>query len=120
MQVVIDFFQAFIIVPLTLLPIINPLGTAPIFTATAGGNPLVTQRLARQVAINGWIVLIVSMLVGTYVLELFGISLPIVRIGGGLLVAATGWRPRSAPPWRKPSPPAAASTRPSRSCAARC
>ena len=92
MQVVIDFFQAFIIVPLTLLPIINPLGTAPIFTATAGGNPLVTQRLARQVAINGWIILIVSMLVGTYVLELFGISLPIVRIGGGLLVAATGWR----------------------------
>lgn len=92
MQVVIDFFQAFIIVPLTLLPIINPLGTAPIFTSTAGGNPLVTQRLARQVAINGWIILIVSMLVGTYVLELFGISLPIVRIGGGLLVAATGWR----------------------------
>ena len=92
MQVVIDFFQAFIIVPLTLLPIINPLGTAPIFTATAGGNPQVTQRLARQVAINGWIILIVSMLVGTYVLELFGISLPIVRIGGGLLVAATGWR----------------------------
>jgi multiple antibiotic resistance protein len=92
MQAVIDFFQAFAIVPLTLLPIINPLGTAPIFTATAGGNRGVGQRLARQVAINGWIVLVVSMLVGTYVLELFGISLPIVRIGGGLLVAATGWR----------------------------
>jgi multiple antibiotic resistance protein len=37
-------------------------------------------------------VLVVSMLIGTYVLELFGISLPVVRIGGGLLVAATGWR----------------------------
>jgi multiple antibiotic resistance protein len=33
-----------------------------------------------------------SMLVGTYVLEFFGVSLPIVRIGGGLLVAAAGWR----------------------------
>jgi multiple antibiotic resistance protein len=34
----------------------------------------------------------VSILIGTYVLALFGISLPVVRIGGGLLVAATGWR----------------------------
>ena len=32
------------------------------------------------------------MLIGTYVLALFGISLPVVRVGGGLLVAATGWR----------------------------
>ncbi len=32
------------------------------------------------------------MLIGTYVLMLFGISLPVVRIGGGLLVAATAWR----------------------------
>ena len=31
------------------------------------------------------------MLIGTYVLGVFGISLPIVRIGGGLLVAATAW-----------------------------
>jgi multiple antibiotic resistance protein len=32
------------------------------------------------------------MLIGTYVLDLFGISIPIVRVGGGLLVAASGWR----------------------------
>jgi multiple antibiotic resistance protein len=44
------------------------------------------------VAINCWFVLVASLFVGTYVLELFGISLPIVRIGGGLLVAASGWR----------------------------
>ena len=43
-------------------------------------------------AINAWFVIVVSILIGTYVLALFGISLPVVRIGGGLLVAATGWR----------------------------
>jgi multiple antibiotic resistance protein len=32
------------------------------------------------------------MLIGTYVLAIFGISLPVVRVGGGLLVAATAWR----------------------------
>ena len=48
--------------------------------------------MARRVAVNSWFILVASMLVGTYVLEIFGISLPIVRIGGGLVVAASGWR----------------------------
>jgi multiple antibiotic resistance protein len=86
------FLKALFIVPLTLLPIINPLSGAPVFLATAGQQPHDIRRMARQVALNGWIVLVVSMLVGTYVLDLFGISLPIVRLGGGLLVATTGWR----------------------------
>ena len=87
-----EFAHALALVPLTLLPIINPLAGAPVFTVTAGADPSATRQLARQVAINCWFILVASMLVGTYVLELFGISLPIVRIGGGLLVAASGWR----------------------------
>lgn len=86
------FLESLLLVPLTLLPIINPLGTAPIFNATAGTDPLVARKFARRVAVNGWVVLVVSMLVGIYVLEFFGISLEIVRLGGGLLVAAMGWR----------------------------
>ncbi len=92
MEFVISFLQSMVIVPLTLLPIINPLGGAPVFLATAGRDAQAIAPLARQVAVNCWFVLVVSMLVGTYVLELFGISLPIVRIAGGLLVASTGWR----------------------------
>ena len=86
------FIQGLILVPLTLLPIINPLASAPVFAATVGTNRTLAQQLARQVAINAWFVLLVSMLIGSYVLALFGISLPVVRIGGGLLVAATAWR----------------------------
>jgi multiple antibiotic resistance protein len=89
---IVPFLKALALVPLTLLPIINPLSTAPVFAATVGRNRGIAARLARQVAINSWIVIVASMLVGTYVLALFGISLPIVRIGGGLLVAAVGWR----------------------------
>lgn len=92
MEIMVPYLKALILVPLTLLPIINPLAGAPVFMATAGTDDRIVKRLARQVALNCWIVLVVSMLIGTYVLELFGISLPIVRIGGGLLVAATGWR----------------------------
>lgn len=86
------FLEGLILVPITLLPIINPLSTAPVFAATVGRDRELASRLARQVAINSWIVMVTSMLVGNYVLALFGISLPVVRIGGGLLVAATAWR----------------------------
>jgi multiple antibiotic resistance protein len=91
-ELIVALLKALALVPMTLLPIINPLSTAPVFAATVGRNRGIAARLARQVAINSWIVIVASMLIGTYVLALFGISLPIVRIGGGLLVAAVGWR----------------------------
>jgi len=89
---VVDLLHSLALVPLTLLPIMNPLSAAPVFSMTVGNDTTAARQLARQVAINCWFVLVGSMLVGTYVLSLFGISLPIVRIGGGLLVAASGWR----------------------------
>jgi multiple antibiotic resistance protein len=92
MEYLYPALKALALVPLTLLPIINPLSTAPVFAATAGGDRQMSRRLARQVAMNSWFVMVGAMLIGTYVLDFFGISLPIVRIGGGLLVASTGWR----------------------------
>ena len=90
--IAVPFLKALVFVPVTLLPIINPLSTAPIFVATFGGDRALAARLARQIAINSWFVIVVSMLIGTYVLTIFGISLPVVRLGGGLLVAAAAWR----------------------------
>lgn len=88
----IPIVKSLLLVPVTLLPIINPLSTAPIFVTTVGKDSNLAARLARQVAINSWFVIVASMLIGTYVLAIFGISLPVVRIGGGLLVASTAWR----------------------------
>lgn len=92
LDALLPLLKAVVVVPLTLLPIINPPSVAPVFVATVGSNATVVARLARQVAINAFFVVAGSLLVGTYVLEFFGISLPIVRIGGGLLVASAGWR----------------------------
>ncbi|MBU8976496.1 MULTISPECIES: MarC family protein [unclassified Lysobacter] len=88
----IEFAKDLVLIPMTLLPIINPLSSAPVFVATVGRHPASAKRLARQISINSWFVIVVSMLIGTYVLRVFGISLPIVRLGGGLLVAAAAWR----------------------------
>lgn len=89
---IIAVLKSLLLVPVTLLPIINPLSTAPIFVSTVGGDHTLAARLARQVAINSWFVIVTSILIGTYVLAIFGISLPVVRLGGGLLVASTAWR----------------------------
>ena len=75
-----------------LIPIVNPLGSAPIFLSMTADLPIVARRqLTRQVDWNSSLLLAAAMLVGSHLLRFFGISLPIVRVGGGLLVIANGW-----------------------------
>lgn len=76
-----------------LLPIVNPLGGAPVFLSmTPGASEATRTQLARRVSISGFLLLVSALLVGSYVLGFFGLSLPVVRIAGGLLVIANGWR----------------------------
>jgi multiple antibiotic resistance protein len=76
-----------------LMPIVNPLGSAPIFLSMSADLPTPARRqLSRRVAWNSFVLLAAAMLIGSHVLRLFGISVPIVRVGGGLLVIANGWR----------------------------
>src|SRR5262249_31313961 len=76
-----------------LFPIVNPIGNAPIFLALArhctDGE---RHALAFRVAINGFFLLLGSLLVGSYVLEFFGITLPVLRIAGGVVVTMFGWQ----------------------------
>jgi multiple antibiotic resistance protein len=75
-----------------LLPIVNPFGGAPVFLAmTADCTPDMRQALARRVAVNAFLLLLCSVFVGTYVLDFFGLSVPIVQVAGGLVVCALGW-----------------------------
>jgi multiple antibiotic resistance protein len=68
------------------------LGIAPVFANLLGNVSRSTEkRIARQVAINCWFMLVAAIFIGSHVLTFFGISLPIVRVGGGLLVAVSGW-----------------------------
>ena len=91
-SLIISALKSLVLLPAALLPIINPLSTAPVFVATVRGDRVFAEQLARQVAINSWFVIVSSVLIGTYVLAVFGISLPVVRLGGGLLVVSTAWR----------------------------
>jgi multiple antibiotic resistance protein len=87
------FGKGFLFVLAAILPILNPAATAPIFLGlTEGASNATRVLLAQRIARNMFALMLGSMLVGSYVLDFFGISLPIVRVGGGLIVAATAWR----------------------------
>ena len=75
-----------------LLPIVDPLGGAPIYMAmTAGLTTAERSRLAKSVAINSFLLLVASTFIGAYVLDFFGLSVHAVQVAGGVVVCAIGW-----------------------------
>jgi multiple antibiotic resistance protein len=75
-----------------LFPIVNPIGNTPIFLSlTRGLSSRGRAALARMIAVNGLILIVTSIFIGTHILAFFGISLPVVQVGGGLVVISTGW-----------------------------
>jgi multiple antibiotic resistance protein len=86
-------FQKAFVVFATLTPIINAPGMAPIFlTLTEGVSDTTRNRVARQIAVSGFLLVIGSVLIGSPLLAFFGVSLPVLRVGGGMLVTATAWQ----------------------------
>ncbi len=92
-QVVSGSSNTFLFVFAALFPVVNPLGAAPLFLSlTADCSPKQRARLALGVALNSFLLLLGSMLFGSFILEFFGISVPVVRVAGGMLVTAMGWK----------------------------
>jgi multiple antibiotic resistance protein len=88
-----EFVNSFLFVYASLFPIVNPIGGAPIFFGlTRNCNPGERGALALQVARNGFLLLLASLFVGSHLLEFFGLTLPVVRVAGGLIVAWLGWQ----------------------------
>jgi multiple antibiotic resistance protein len=86
------FIEGVLLVMAALLPIVNPFGGAPMFLAmTADVTAEARAEIAKRIAINAFVLLVTSLFVGTYVLEFFGLSVPIVQVAGGIVVCATSW-----------------------------
>ncbi len=77
---------------LALFPIVNPLGGVPMFfSLTVDYTREERRRTALKIALDVIAILVVFMLFGRFVLNFFGISLPVLKIAGGLIVANTAW-----------------------------
>jgi multiple antibiotic resistance protein len=91
-ELVSDAVTVFLLTLSALFPIVDPLAGSPIFLATTQGySPQTRRALAWRVALNSLILMIASYFIGAHVLNFFGVSLPVVQVGGGLVVASMGW-----------------------------
>ena len=85
--------ETFLLVLASIFPVVNPPGTALVFLSMTKHASVATRRLlARRVAVNAFFVMATSLLAGAFVLKLYGISVPVLRVAGGLIVAVAGWR----------------------------
>ena len=75
-----------------LLPLINPLGSALVLLGLVGSAPSAFYRnLALKIAVNTTLFLVFIEVAGTAVLSFFGISLHVMQVAGGLVLASMGW-----------------------------
>jgi len=88
----VEATKSLLLILSALFPIVDPLGGSPIFLAMTREYSAGTRRtLSWRIAVNSFFLLVGSYFIGTHILSFFGISIPVVQVGGGLIVAATGW-----------------------------
>jgi multiple antibiotic resistance protein len=87
-----QLIKSTLLVLTALFPIVNPLGSAPLFLSLTRYYTA-DQRmiLSRRIALNSIALIVASYFVGSHILDFFGISIPVVQVGGGLVLASTGW-----------------------------
>jgi multiple antibiotic resistance protein len=91
--------QSFLAIFAALFPIINPPGTALLFLGmTRRYSRDERAVLSKLVAIYTGIIILASLTIGGYVLNIFGISIPVLRVAGGGVVILIGWQMLGAPP----------------------
>jgi multiple antibiotic resistance protein len=87
-----NLIEQVLLVFAALFPIVNPVGAAPVFLAmTEGLADAERAQLAGRIALNSFLLVLGSIFVGTHVIDFFGLSVPTVRVGGGILVCAVAW-----------------------------
>src|SRR5579875_1209221 len=87
-----EISKSCLVVVTALFPIVNPLGNTPIFLSLTPGYSSASRIiLSRKIALNSFWLLTGSMLIGSHILNFFGLSIPIVQVAGGLVVMSTGW-----------------------------
>jgi len=91
-RLVIEAGKSILLVISALFPIVDPIGGSPVFLGLTKEFPRPSRKLlARRISLNSFFLLVASFAIGSHVLAFFGISLPVVQVGGGLVVISTGW-----------------------------
>ena len=87
------FIEAISLTCGALLPIMNPFSTAPLFVSlTAGADAATRRRQALLGSLYAFAIMATFLLAGSAIVDFFGISVPGIRIAGGLIIVTLGFR----------------------------
>jgi multiple antibiotic resistance protein len=88
-----EIFHELMLAFIGILPVVNPFSKPPIFLSiTEGLTPAEKKTQAFKACVYAFLILLVSLLAGTFILAFFSISLPALQIAGGLLIARTAFQ----------------------------
>lgn len=86
------YISALVLAFLALFPLVNPVGAIPVFCSLTSGSTVEhRKKMALKTAISVFFILLVFYFIGEFLLDFFGISLGVLKIAGGLVVASTAW-----------------------------
>jgi len=77
---------------IALFPVVNPIGTA--FIVNPYFENLTRQQrktAVKKIALYAFFVCTVALFAGHWILELFGISIPVIQLAGGIMICKMGW-----------------------------
>jgi len=87
-----SFIQLVFIGFVALFPVVNPLGTAfilsPYFSDLSRKERI---SAVKRVTLYSFIICAITLFIGHWILELFGLSIPIIQLAGGIMICKIGW-----------------------------
>src|SRR5580692_827765 len=93
MEIVSSFWELAFVGFVALFPVVNPIGTALVLDPFLHHLTRAERKMAAvKIAVYCFLICTITLLVGSWLFKLFGISLPVVQIAGGILICRTGWQ----------------------------
>ncbi|MGV8880511.1 MAG: MarC family protein [Sphingobacteriaceae bacterium] len=77
---------------IALFPVVNPIGSAFIISPYfADLNAIEKRKAVRKITVYAFLICTVSLFAGHWIMELFGISIPVIQLAGGIMICKMGW-----------------------------
>ncbi len=87
-----SFIHLLFIGIIALFPVVNPFGSAFMVSPYLSRLSKDEKRVAvRSITIYAFFICAISLFAGHWILELFGISIPVVQLAGGIMICKMGW-----------------------------
>ncbi|QJX01308.1 MarC family protein [Frigoriglobus tundricola] len=87
-----EFTGTLLVIVAGLFPVINPPGAGfIILSLVPDATPAQRADLARRITVNSFLLLLGALSIGAYVLSFFGVSIPVLRVAGGIVIGSAGW-----------------------------